>query len=155
MAGDDAVVVVDQDRVGPAEGPDGGGDLGHLLVGMGPGIAGIGDEVRHRPVLDGQMLACHAGCGLNSGVSRLFGGCFCRRGGVKVPEFRGFLASHVRGYPPPNFAFVVSEEQHRSRFEDLWIFDPPPPGGAVRQLRPVCACRPPVIAKLILSQTAE
>jgi hypothetical protein len=32
MSGDDAVVAVDQDRVGPAERPDRGGDLGDLRV---------------------------------------------------------------------------------------------------------------------------
>jgi hypothetical protein len=42
MAGDDAIGIVDQDRVGEAEYPDAVGDLADLLIRMGPRIARIG-----------------------------------------------------------------------------------------------------------------
>ena len=44
MPGDDAVVAVDQDRVGEAELADRGGDLRHLLVAVRPGVPGVGAE---------------------------------------------------------------------------------------------------------------
>ena len=44
VAGDDAVVAIDQDRVGPAELADRGGDLGHLRIRMRAGVAGVGDQ---------------------------------------------------------------------------------------------------------------
>ena len=56
VAGDDAVVAVDQDRVGPAELADRGGDLRHLGIGMGAGVAGIGDQIDERAVFHGKAL---------------------------------------------------------------------------------------------------
>jgi hypothetical protein len=38
MAGDDAVGIIDQDRIDKPVSPDGLGDLGNLLVGVGTGI---------------------------------------------------------------------------------------------------------------------
>ncbi len=51
-----------------------------------------------------QVLAGEPGCRIDSAVCRVFWGSFGARGGRKVPEFRGFVPSHVRGYPPANFA---------------------------------------------------
>ena len=57
MAGDDAVLAVDQDRVGPAERLDGGGDLRDLGGGVGAGIAGVGDQLIQGAVLDREVAA--------------------------------------------------------------------------------------------------
>jgi hypothetical protein len=38
VAGNDAVSVIDQDRVGETKPPDGIGDLGNLLLGVGSGV---------------------------------------------------------------------------------------------------------------------
>ena len=42
----------DQDRIGPAELDDAGGDLRHLLVGVRARIARVGAQAVERPVLD-------------------------------------------------------------------------------------------------------
>lgn len=51
MSGDDAVSVVDQDRVGEAEALDASGDLLDLLSRMGSGVATIGAQVGGRKQL--------------------------------------------------------------------------------------------------------
>ena len=45
VSGDDAIVAVDEDRVGETEGANGGSNLRHLRVGVRSRIAGIGNEV--------------------------------------------------------------------------------------------------------------
>ena len=45
VAGNDAAVAIDQDRVGKAELADGRGDLGDLRLEVGTRIAGIGDQI--------------------------------------------------------------------------------------------------------------
>lgn len=52
MSGDDAVDAVDQDRVGPAELDDTGGDLGDLCIGVDAWIAIIRIQVLDLSVLD-------------------------------------------------------------------------------------------------------
>ena len=57
VAGDDAVLAVDEDRVGPAELPDRAGDLRDLRVGVGAGVAGVGDQRGERALLDREVGA--------------------------------------------------------------------------------------------------
>ena len=52
MAGDDAALRVDQDRIGPAELDDRGCDLRDLAVVVRAGVARIGNQPIERPVLD-------------------------------------------------------------------------------------------------------
>jgi len=52
--GDDAIPAIHQDRVGPAEGPDRGGDLRHMGLVMRPGVLRVGDQVAGRTVADGE-----------------------------------------------------------------------------------------------------
>jgi hypothetical protein len=56
MAGNDLAVLTDQHRIGEAELPDAVGDLSDLLLGVGPGIAGMRPQARDRHRLDGYML---------------------------------------------------------------------------------------------------
>ncbi|WP_456780935.1 hypothetical protein [Bradyrhizobium sp. USDA 3315] len=53
MPCDDAIVVIDQDRVGESEPLDRLGDLGDLLLGMGAGV--IGARVKIAGALVGQV----------------------------------------------------------------------------------------------------
>ena len=48
------LLAIDQDRIGPAELDDAGGDLGHLRVGVRARIAGEGDQRLDLAVLDVQ-----------------------------------------------------------------------------------------------------
>ena len=59
VAGNDAVVAVDQDRVGPAELADRGGDLRHLRIAVRPGVLGEGDQSRGRTVLHRESANVH------------------------------------------------------------------------------------------------
>ena len=52
MAGDDAVLAIDQHRVVEAELADRAGNGGDLGIRMGPGVAGVGHEAVGRPLLD-------------------------------------------------------------------------------------------------------
>jgi hypothetical protein len=52
VAGDHGAVAGGEDRIGPAELHDAGGDLRHLLVRMRARVARIGAQARERPVLD-------------------------------------------------------------------------------------------------------
>jgi hypothetical protein len=52
VTGDDAVVAIDQDRVGPPVLDDAGGDLGHLLGGVGTRIPGARNQRLDLAVLD-------------------------------------------------------------------------------------------------------
>ena len=61
MTGDDAAVAIDQNRVGPAEGADRGGDLRHLGVRVGARVAGIRDQALQRPVGHRQLPLVSAG----------------------------------------------------------------------------------------------
>jgi hypothetical protein len=46
VAGDNAVLFVDQQRVGEAKFADRGGNLRDLLVGVGARVSGVGDQRR-------------------------------------------------------------------------------------------------------------
>ena len=59
MTGDDAILAIDQHRIGKAKLPDRAGDQRHLRRAVGPGIPGVGDEITDRPMLDPQ--ACTGG----------------------------------------------------------------------------------------------
>ena len=76
MSDDDAVLAVYQNRVGPAELADRGGDLRHLSFRVRPRIARIGDQRRKRAVLDGERQLL--GCGWNGQL----------RGARVLPESR-------------------------------------------------------------------
>ena len=52
MAGDDAALLVNEDRVGEAKLPNAGGDLCHLRVGVHARVPRVWDEPRHVPPLD-------------------------------------------------------------------------------------------------------
>jgi thiosulfate reductase cytochrome b subunit len=54
VAWDDAVLAVDQHRVGEPKLADRAGNHRHLRLGMGAGVAGVGDERIDRPVFDGK-----------------------------------------------------------------------------------------------------
>ena len=56
VAGDDAVLAVDQHRVGEAVLADRAGDQRHLRLAVGAGVAGVGDQARDRAVVDRQRL---------------------------------------------------------------------------------------------------
>ena len=60
VPGDDAVLAVDQHRVGEAELADRAGDQRHLRLAVGAGIAGVGDERIDRAVLEAQPQAGEA-----------------------------------------------------------------------------------------------
>src|SRR4051812_22171087 len=50
--GDNRAVRIRKDRHGPAPFADRGCDLGDLLVAVGAGVPGVGDELADRPALD-------------------------------------------------------------------------------------------------------
>jgi hypothetical protein len=52
VAGDNAVLFVDQHRVGEAKFADRGSDLRYLLVAMSASISGVWDQPVDRPALD-------------------------------------------------------------------------------------------------------
>jgi hypothetical protein len=56
VAGDDAVLTVDQHGIGPAEFSDAGCDLRHLSIAMRARIAGIRDQLAQRPPGDGKFI---------------------------------------------------------------------------------------------------
>ncbi|WP_445083377.1 hypothetical protein [Burkholderia multivorans] len=56
MASDDAVIAVDQDRVGPAELGDAGGDARDLFVAVRARIAGVGNQRLDLAVRDGERV---------------------------------------------------------------------------------------------------
>jgi hypothetical protein len=49
---DDDAVAARQDRIGESELGDAGGDLRHLLLRVGPRVAGVGQQLGGRPLLD-------------------------------------------------------------------------------------------------------
>ena len=55
MARDDPVSAVDQHRVGEAELPDGARDQRHLRLGVGAGVARVGDQARERAMLEAEV----------------------------------------------------------------------------------------------------
>ena len=63
MAGEDPVLIVDQDRIGEAEGLDTLGDLADLLSGMGPRIRCPGPECLRSKHFDGKITH---GCSLRN-----------------------------------------------------------------------------------------
>ena len=72
VAGDDTVVLVDQDRVCEAELPDGFGDLLDLLFRVGARVVGAGIEDSGVLVDDGELvvtsgLLCEAPCWVEQG----------------------------------------------------------------------------------------
>jgi hypothetical protein len=56
VPGDDAVVTIDQDRVGEAELRDGSGDLGDLRLAVRARVARVGDQRLDLAVLDGKRV---------------------------------------------------------------------------------------------------
>ncbi len=68
VAGHHAIVAVDEDRVGPAELEDRGGDLRDLSVGVGPGVPGVGDQPVEGAVLHLQRPFV---CGVGRLISRV------------------------------------------------------------------------------------
>ena len=61
VAGDDIAVLAGEDGVGEAEGADGAGDLGHLRVTVGAGIARRGQEPVDGPGLEVQRARSRRG----------------------------------------------------------------------------------------------
>lgn len=78
VAGDDSVVSVDQDRVDPAELTQAAAELGNLRGAVGAGVAGIGDQLGERDLLDGFLA------------------------------FVGFLAGFLRHRLPPLLAAILA-----------------------------------------------
>jgi len=62
MAGHDAVIRTDEDRVAEAELTDAGGNLFDLGGGMGARIVGVGQQVIDRAVLDMPHQVGHSQC---------------------------------------------------------------------------------------------
>ena len=60
MAGDDAVLAIDQDRVGPAELADRRGDLRHLRIAVRAGVLRKRDQSRGRTVFHRERLRAHS-----------------------------------------------------------------------------------------------
>jgi len=58
MAGENCIVIVNQERVGEAKLPDAVGDLPDLLPGMGSGIAGMRPQARDRHGFNSRSLDC-------------------------------------------------------------------------------------------------
>jgi hypothetical protein len=56
VAGDDAVILVDQNRVVKAEGLDAGGDLGDLLRRMRPRVSAVRPQLCRR--LENELEVC-------------------------------------------------------------------------------------------------
>ena len=133
MAGDDAVLAVDQDRVGPAERLDGGGDLLDLGRRVGPGVAGIRDQLIQGAVLDGEVeageIASSAGLlgpSLDCGLCRLFGGHLRACSGLESFVVFGFAGCQGGDTPLPISRFYTWRGQHRSPLERSQVSDPPP-----------------------------
>jgi hypothetical protein len=56
VAGDDHVVLANQDRIGEPELGDRGRDLGDLIGRVGPGVADVGDQPADRHLFDLQAV---------------------------------------------------------------------------------------------------
>lgn len=68
MAGDDAVLFVDQHRIGKAELADRRRDLRDLLLAMGAGVARVGNEITGLAIGDLQPGAFRQGLGQRPGL---------------------------------------------------------------------------------------
>jgi hypothetical protein len=116
VARDEAVVTIDQDLIGPAELADRPGNLRHLRVRMGAGVAGIGDQGLDRSMLDREVKAgnrIHRVLGTDSGVCRPLTGLRSPLRFVIAPTCRGLIGfGHLR-YPVGNFALVKVERGRR------------------------------------------
>jgi len=112
VTGKDGPLLVDDDRDQEAEGRDAGRDLGHLLVGVDPRLAGVGLELSDRPQLKHRFER------LNRVLQGLAG---CRLAGVFIGSLGDSLFLCIQSYghdAPPlmnRSPIAAVGERNRSR----------------------------------------